>query len=149
MDWASIPKQTFLVENGEHGDCWRCCVAAVVGKPAGDVPHFAVDAHGNYNHQCDPDTQKWLNAQGYQMVCVQGHGGREPISYPCYHEDLAHFPEPVLISVGPTCRSKGRGRYHAIVTQGREVLYDPHPSNAGLTAVTEQYLIFAIQGFRG
>jgi hypothetical protein len=149
MDWAKIPKQTFLVEDGKIGDCWRCCVAAVLGLPAVDVPHFCLNEDGTHNHNDDADTQRWLNARGLQMVLVSGYGGREAVRYPCYHEDLPHFPPPLVISIGPTCRSKGRGRYHAVVTQGTELLYDPHPSEAGITAIVEQYLIFPIPGFRG
>lgn len=140
-NWKDIPKQTFLVENGEIGDCFRCCVAAVIGRGAEEVPHFCRKEDGSHNHNDDADAQRWLNAQGYLLICVSASGGREVVKYPCWHEDVEKFPPPVVISVGPTCRSKGRGKYHAVVTRGNDLLYDPHPSEAGLTAIIEQYLV--------
>lgn len=142
MDWAAIPKQTFLTEEGKIGDCWRCCVAAVLGLPAEEVPHFVMTADGKHNHNDDADTQRWLNGRGLQMCLVSSYGGREALRYPCWHEDVEKFPPPVVIAVGPTVRSKSRGHYHAVVMRGNELLYDPHPSEAGITAVVEQYLIF-------
>jgi hypothetical protein len=58
--WKSIPKQTLLVEDGEIGDCWRCCIAAVLGVPATEVPHFLRNEDGTVNHNVDADTQRWL-----------------------------------------------------------------------------------------
>lgn len=142
-DWAAIPKQTLLVEGGKIGDCWRCCIAAVLGLPAAEVPHFGDDGGGKWNHTCDADTQRWLNERGYRIVCVTGHGcTREPFEYPCYSADLLAFPQPPLITCGPTQRSKGLGKHHAVVSIRGDVVYDPHPSEAGLTAIAEQYLIF-------
>lgn len=141
-NWNAIPKQTFLVEDGKIGDCWRCCIAAVLGLPAEEVPHFLMKDDGTHNHNDDADAQRWLNANGYRMVIVTALGGREAIRFPCWNEDREKFPAPIVISVGPTVRSKRRGCYHAVVTQGSDMLYDPHPSEAGLTAITEQYLIF-------
>lgn len=143
-NWKSIPKQTCLVENGVIGDCWRCCIAAVLGLPAEQVPHFMRKDDGTRNFNDEPDTQRWLNDRGYQLVGVRSIGGREVVRYPCYHEDADQFPTPVVISVGPTNRSKGRGSNHAVVAQSDKVLYDPHPSEAGLTAVIEQFLIIKI-----
>lgn len=140
-DWATIPKQTLLVENGEVGDCWRCCVAAILGLPASDVPHFqagegARGGDGKYS-DLDADTQAWLNDRGLMGVHV---GGRNEFRFSCWHG--IGFQQPPLISSGPSERSRGMGRHHAVVTVGGKVVYDPHPSEAGLTAITEQWLIF-------
>lgn len=138
-DWSSIPKQTKLVENGEIGDCWRCCIAAVLGVDASEVPHFLEqEINDRYNRSMDPDTQEWLNERGLFLACI--HGSRA-IGFPRWNRTKIEVP---LISCGPTERSRGMGRHHAVVTIGDTVVYDPHPSEAGLTAITEQWLIFGI-----
>lgn len=144
MDWAQVPKQKFLTEEGKVGDCWRCCVAAVLGLPAEEVPHFLVLNDNERTGDMDADTQRWLNARGYGMVYASTFGGRESLRYPCYSADLKAFPSPVVIAAGPTPRSKKPGQHHAVVMQGGVMLYDPHPSEAGLTAITQEYLIYKL-----
>lgn len=146
--WKSIPKQTLLVEDGEIGDCWRCCIAAVLGVPATEVPHFFRNEDGTVNHNVDADTQRWLNERGYCIAYANTNGGREAFNFPRWANDKG-FVHPPVISCGPTERSKGLGKHHAVVTINGGMVYDPHPSEAGLTAVTEQNLIFKIKGHNG
>ena len=134
-NWDSIPKQTIFSENGKVGDCWRCCVAAVLGLPSRDVPHFMADSGGRYDPFGECRTQDWLALRGYGIV---GVAGRRSF---VFHR-TRDTPVPPLISCGPTVRSSRMGQNHAVVTNGDELLYDPHPSNAGLTAIVEQFLIF-------
>ena len=105
---------------------------------ASEVPKF-LDGHGAENGNCDADTQDWLNDRGFGMIYVPGGFGS--LCYPRWHDRGVALP---LISAGPTVRSKEIGQNHAVVTIGRKVVYDPHPSEAGLTAITEQYLIFRL-----
>jgi hypothetical protein len=140
-DWSKIPKQTQLSENGVIGDCWRCCIAAVLGLPAEEVPHFQQLEPGKSNNECDADTQRWLTERGYRIMYANVMG-RSGLIYPVYHSDTFVHQTPPIIAVGPTPRSKGMGRNHAIVTIGGQMVYDPHPSEAGLTAILENYLIF-------
>lgn len=138
--WQDIPKQRLLVENGEIGDCWRCCIAAVVGVPAEDVPHFVAQRSGS----CDADTQAWLNERGFLMLHVEGDGrGGQGGSFPRWGG--RPFPEPAVIACGPTQRSRGLGKHHAVVLVEGKIVYDPHPTDAGLTAIVERYFIFPVQ----
>lgn len=139
-DWKAIPKQKFLVENGEVGDCWRCCIAAVLGLPAEEVPHFLRNEDGTLNHSIDADTQSWLNERGYVMLFANALGMSMGLHFPRWGKKP--FDLPALITCGPTERSRGLGKHHAVVTIGDGIVYDPHPSEAGLTAIVEQYLIF-------
>lgn len=125
------PKQTLLTEDGKVGDCWRCCVSAVTGIPAEDVPHF-VEISRNYL----PDTQRWLNARGFYLLHCRGGEG---FGMHRYHGDPVEAPP--MISCGPTPRSRKMGAHHAVVTIGSDLVYDPHPWACGLTAVVEQFLI--------
>lgn len=131
---AARPKQTLLSENGETGDCWRCCVAALLDVPVETVPHFLRDGRS----LC-ADTQRWLNARGYALVYTPGGDYPFGFSFPGWGGDQ-RAPIPVL-ACGPTVRTKKRGFHHAVVMLHGELVFDPHPSNAGLIWTTEQYLI--------
>lgn len=138
MNWSEIPKQTLLKENGEVGDCWRCCVAALVGLPAEEVPHFLKDAVDNPSScDMDADTQEWLNQRGWYIAEVKQ----------CHFHRWARsgFLPPAVIACGPTARSTKMGQHHAVIMRADELLYDPHPSGAGLTAIIDCHLIFPIR----
>lgn len=129
FDW-NLPKQTILHGSGRTGDCWRCCVAAIVRRPALEVPHFA-EANGGAHYEAD--TQRWLNQNGFVMLAAKPefivHG---------WHGDPLILP---IISTGPTTRSKRLGQHHAVVTIQGQVVYDPHPDGSGLTAIIQQFVI--------
>lgn len=136
MNW-NRPKQTIFTnrDNPEAppGDCWRCCVAAVVQVPAEQVPHFMALNQG------DADIQRWLMARGYCQIRFDHPYGYPFIYTPGFHGD----PEPLvpIIAIGPTVRSLLPSHQHAVVMVGGKVVYDPHPSDAGLLAVKYGYVI--------
>jgi hypothetical protein len=128
MSWNwDIPKQSQLVENGQAGDCWRCCIAAILQVPAENVPHFLEEALRD-RMSMDPLTQRWLNARGWCLI------ESKKFQFPRYYGDP--FDGLPVIAAGPTERSM----------MHEKLVYDPHPSNAGLTAVTEEYLVVPIRG---
>lgn len=142
MRW-DFPKQTILgfgKENGERiGDCFRCCIAAVLQRPAIEVPHF-VEIGEQTGKSADALAQKWLHEQGYWLLKSDVTSLYGP---PFYISRYAEDPVDVLpvICCGPTVRSKKPTNTHCVVMDGETVLYDPHPSEAGLLAVTSRYLI--------
>lgn len=135
-DWSAIPKQTLLKENGQIGDCWRCCVAAIVGLPAEQVPHFLENEIKDPSRSMDADTQEWLNQRGLMMV--------EASVFRFHRWASSRFRLPAVIAAGPSPRSKKMGEHHAVIMREDKLLYDPHPSGTGLTYVSERYLIFPI-----
>jgi len=128
-----LPKQEFLVENGQIGDCWACCIAAVLGIPRNEVPHFLQEDPSG--QRMDPDTQRWLNNRGFVLIHVEG----ADFNYPRWAGETV--PMLPVIAAGPTPRSKRVGQHHAVVMLGGKLVYDPHPSDDGLTWVVDQYLI--------
>lgn len=135
-DW---PKQTIFTAENVIGDCWRCCIAAVLQIPAENVPHFAAGNHSQ------ADAQKWLNDRGYVMINVTGGGHSSAIHFPRWartadekSESRAHYP---LIVCGPTVRTKKPGQHHAVVMVDGKTVFDPHPSDAGLIWIAESYMI--------
>ena len=132
-NWNEIPKQTLFRGEGEIGDCWRCCIAAILSLKAEEVPHFV---QMSVDTESSPDslTQIWLNARGYYIVMAE--------NFRFYGPYDSEFEFPVLIACGPTPRSKQMHEHHAIVVDIYDnLLYDPHPDNTGLTAITEYYMI--------
>lgn len=133
MNW-NLPKQTFLRSDDPEappGDCWRCCVAAVLQMPAENVPHFV--AHNGGLHY-EADTQSWLAERGYTLIQCKAR-----LQFPRM-DGQPFSPLPVIVC-GPTPRSSRMGQTHAVVYFNNTLVYDPHPSEAGLTAITEEYII--------
>lgn len=133
MNW-NLPKQTFLRSDdleAPPGDCWRCCVAAVLQMPAEHVPHFV--AHNGGLHY-EADTQTWLAVRGFTLIQCKSR-----LQFP--RMDGKPFSPLPVITCGPTPRSSRMGQTHAVVYFGGAMVYDPHPSEAGLTAITEEYII--------
>lgn len=148
-DW---PKQTILgfgVDDPNfkpgtkpvYGDCWRCCIAAILQVPADEVPHFVKFAE-EQGRSADALTQTWLAKRGYWLI--EGADHREAwqvFGVPAYSSESHLVPILPMMCCGPTVRSKNERMTHAVVMDGGKLLYDPHPSNAGLLAVTKRYII--------
>ena len=130
----NIPKQTHFNDGVDVGDCWRCCIAAVIGLPADQVPHFLKESRAK-GSSMDPETQLWLNARGLILV----HS--KEFHFPRWYGN--NIPLPPVIACGPTERSRGMAKHHAVVMIADKMVYDPHPSDAGLTAVTDCYMVIS------
>jgi len=130
-DW---PKQTLLSEDLQIGDCWRCCIAAVLQVPAEKVPHFLRDGRSII-----ADTQRWLNQRGYVIIQSNNGGHNSGFWFPSWGVDAV--PQHPVIECGPTVRSKKKGAHHAVVTVRGQLVYDPHPWNCGILWTTDAYVI--------
>lgn len=144
MNW-DLPKQTCFKDwndkdSKQAGDCWRCCIAAVLGLPAAEVPHFLqmeIDSVGKDFTNCDKLTQEWLNERGFCIARIHHYVNFD------YMYQGSKSPPPV-IKCGPTPRSKFMHQHHAVVYVGDQMVYDPHPDNSGLTAVMDNFLIMPL-----
>lgn len=106
--------------NGIIGDCWRACIASLLGVPIASVPHFVKD------HDA-----RWLNATRDWLHTHHSIGLR-PTRLPA---DSALFGKVILVGTSP------RERSHAVIADtAGEMLHDPHPTRAGLTCVSEVYM---------
>ena len=144
-DW---PKQTIFgfgkeeSANAPVGNCFQCCIAAMLQIPAEEVPHFALQAQQN-NRSASTIAAKWLAERGYWFVTVDGSahwGGLSSAAYLYRYAD-DNVPDMPMICGGPTVRSKTWRFTHVVIMAGEKLLYDPHPSEAGLLAITHTYLI--------
>ncbi len=112
--------QTIL---GDGGDCYRCCIASILGVDAEQVPHI-LEFHSNEDVE-----RHWFNI----TVDLARENWRLRV-YLCDGENAHAVPADVATIIGG---DGPRGRSHAVVGIGTEMVHDPHPSRAGLTRVTD------------
>jgi hypothetical protein len=116
-------------------------VAAILQIPAFAVPHF-VEQEQRHGGDAICLAQKWLHVRGYWILSIDTF-----TSYGCgchlstYSEDEKNIKILPSICVGPTVRSKTPRQTHCVVMNWDKLLYDPHPSEAGLLVVTQRYII--------
>lgn len=122
---------------GQYGDCQRAVIASLLSLPISDVPHFLKDAGGDADLFWQ-GMQSFLARRGYTLLDAGRHWnffGADGIDV--YHE----------IS-GPSPR--GNGLFHAVVGCNGQVVFDPHPSRAGLAGDPNEwrhgYLVSIAQG---
>lgn len=139
------PKPTNMAHLHEEGsllpgDCWRCCIAAVTHDERDDVPHFLrySGIPGQGQGDTDPEglwwwaTLGWLGSCGLWLrtsfvpeVGAEGAPVREAL-------DAIALPGPFLLSG----KSPRGACSHAVVAYRGEVVWDPHPSRAGLESAS-------------
>lgn len=109
--------QTILAgrEDGVPGNCVQAAVASVLGLPIEAVPHFLLWLE--WNHVM----VEWLAEKGYSIKC----------------RFTTEIPEERCIVAGMS----PRGVAHVCVGRDGRVVWDPHPSGAGLTRVDEVWFI--------
>lgn len=120
MDDVPGGEATNVVNGGRAaGDCMRACVASVLDLDPDYVPHFVQYVE----HPSGTDSHLWWWALvGFLHVC--GWDAR-------YEEDADDPPKGWALADGIS----PRGHAHVVVAYDGEVVYDPHPSRAGLTEV--------------
>lgn len=114
-------------EIGQHGDCQRAVIASLLELTIDQVPHFAQEAGG------DPELywngiQRFLGARGLVYLTAPARAGAV-----FFGEGVDLFHE---IS-GPSPR--GNGVLHCVVGRNGQIVFDPHPSRAGLAGKPEDW----------
>ena len=107
-------------EIGQFGDCARACIASLLDLPIAEVPHFLQVANGDATGFWE-GIQTFCRKHGYALMSVPARAGQNFFGD---DGDVYH-----KIS-GPSPR--GNGLWHAVVGRNGEIVFDPHPSRAGL-----------------
>lgn len=109
--------QTILTDDpqGRQGNCLQAAVASLFDLELDQVPHFVRE----------PGSGDWLG-----RLCAWAIGRRMFVRY-----------RPTVDGVvrGIACGQTERGTYHANVVKDGRVVWDPHPSRAGLLSVGAVY----------
>ncbi len=107
-------------EIGQYGDCQRAVIASLLDLPISEVPHFLQISKGDAS-------LFWENLQSF---CKQH--GFVYLTVPCgYGHAFFGLEEDIYHEIsGPSPR--GNDITHAVVGKGGKIVFDPHPSRAGL-----------------
>ncbi len=59
-------------EDGRYGDCYRTCIAILIGMEAVDVPHFVAAAckAGRDQSYADALASTWLRERGFRLLSI-------------------------------------------------------------------------------
>jgi hypothetical protein len=114
-EWSEVT-QTILAtdETGPravYGNCWQAAIASMLNLPLDAVPHFSQFTWAG------PALELWLRGRG--------------LTY--RHETTNVIPDRLCLVNGHS----PRGYLHSTVGFGGQVVWDPHPSHAGLVDITE------------
>ena len=114
QEFISIP------EIGQYGDCQRAVIASLLDLPIALVPHFLKEANGDTTLFWNK-LQLFCGSQGFAYLTMRATSGYRfhGLGARVYHE-----------IAGPSPR--GNGLLHAVVGLDGKIVFDPHPSKAGL-----------------
>lgn len=127
----SYPTQRYTAErpdghtlDGTPGDCFAACIAVLLDVDLEQIPHFVM--HGDHWWDVTRRTVRELRP-GWDLTCAM------PSPWPPYLGDVEEWVEcqHLAIATGPSPRG---GFMHCVVidTVTGEMVWDPHPSRAGL-----------------
>jgi len=111
----------------ELGNCYATCIASLLGIRLETMPNFCALEGGHWM----TETNKWLSIHG--IVCSTWN------VYPFgQHPEYA---EAVTIASGKSPRGPWN---HSVIWKNKKVLWDPHPSRAGLAGEPTEWDILLI-----
>lgn len=120
---VELPTMAHLVGTDPDvpGDCWRCCVAGMLGLARDEVPHFLAD---------HPEGDEWFTATK-AWVESRVPGGTIDAFDPVFPAFISEPPYPLVIMSGPSPRGPWS---HAVLVDWRtgDLVWDPHPDRTGL-----------------
>lgn len=116
-------------DDGIPGDCWRSALASLLDLEPEEVPHFAL------YRSWWPETRRWLQGRGLDLVYIEA--GEQRL-------ELVEADLPVMVG-----GRSPRGDFgHAVVgTVGGQLVWDPHPSRAGIRSFDEFFILVEPYGF--
>lgn len=106
----------------DPGNCWQTAVACILDVDAEELPsQVAIEAAGgSYNNALQAYLAKH-HGKGYVAMHVPGEA-YEQLRISGYH-----------LMIGATARTPTSGVHHVVVGLDGAMVWDPHPSRAGLT----------------
>ena len=126
-------RQRQTIFGAPHGNCFSTCVACVLDLDLEDVPNF-----------CGDGLEDWWDR--FEAWCVER--GLFPFEY--YPKSWKEWKERLPAHMVVICSGPAeRGHDHSTVYLGNgTLLWDPHPSDAGLLEVVDVLVFTAIDPAR-
>lgn len=120
MDERWITQDRFYdAEKGTRGNCQQAATASLLGLGLDEVPNFMEAEAGFW-----PSFWRFVQERGLGVIELSGAR-----SFDCHY--LAYGPSP-------------RGVSHAVIYKSGELVWDPHPSRAGLLSVKTVCLLVPV-----
>lgn len=118
--------------DGIPGDCWRAALASLLGLELDDVPHFGLYARQRWWFE----TRRWLQGRGLDLWYV-----------PLDEDDIPDsvMDDGLVLLAGPSPR--GPFSHVAVGHPDGTVVWDPHPSRAGLRGIEEAFVLTEPYGY--
>lgn len=128
---ASLRRRDGHTIDGIPGDCFRTAIACLLDRDRDDVPHFGLRL------SWWEETRRWIRANdGRDLYYVDAD---EPEHWHLIPGGVGD--DDLMLVGGPS----PRGSFGHVVVGRRDgsVVWDPHPSRAGLTGVVEFFVLGA------
>ena len=106
-----------------EGNCLPACIATLIGIPLESIPIFG-DGPGWYSK-----VEGFVRSQGFELIRLDNSG--------------AHRFKPDGYHIGSGMSP--RGLMHTCVFGHGKMVWDPHPSRAGIATVLSWYLYFPLE----
>lgn len=118
-----------------EGNCTSACFASLLDVPIELVPHFGSDAAW-----CER-LRQWLRPQGYDAMfwLIEAGPPWQSVAGTWRFVSDTYVPEGYYILGGQSPRGP-----HAVVAKGHEIVFDPHPSRAGLLSIEDGTAVFPL-----
>lgn len=123
--------QTIMHGEGRKGDCFRACLATILGMPIAAVPHFALLDFEDGVLVSMEAAIAWVNLKGYEV---------DTMNDPKDWDGATPLPLCTINGTSP------RGIRHSVVgsVETGEMVHDPHPSRAGLAHISSRFYFFPV-----
>lgn len=117
-------KPVALVREDDWGDCLRACIASILELNRDAVPDFVKDHGARWFREL----VRWGEKRKTHVICVN----TESLITNVHPNNL------FWIALGDCVR----GHRHSVICQSNVVVWDPHPSKAGLLELEDALIIF-------
>lgn len=114
-------------ENGVYGDCYRTCLATILGIARDKVPHYVSSTDkAVWAIEIQPKYVEWLSDRGLQEldIPVTGLGLEQVLDW---QQSRSVFPVPSIL----TGTSSG-GCNHCVVVYDGKIEHDPSLNDSGI-----------------
>jgi hypothetical protein len=122
--WEGVT-QTIVAGHAETlpGNCVQACIATVFGRPLEEVPHFAL--FNSWHQALNLWLSDWYDLAARIRPVEKGH------------------PDWLYLLIGGSPRNADWS--HIVVGWKGRILWDPHPSRAGLTDERQTVEFYSVQ----
>lgn len=109
------------------GSCVKAAYATIFGCSIDQIPDLDPGTAARNGQEQGDRERMWLTSIGYELIEISAHPdeGLAPEVLDCIPEDMTHL----ISGISP------RGYGHRCVGVGGRVVWDPHPSRAGLVSI--------------